>query len=154
MDLVTTAAAWLHLLATVMLVGYYVVLVLIVMPAIRQLGAAQPVQIIAILERRAMPMLIGSLVVLLATRVYLLTGNGRYAGPGNVGGTWATLLLVKHVLIVGMLALGSYLDGLIVRAAAEAGPSELSLTRIVSAFRAMAVLGAAVLLLTSVVQAA
>lgn len=85
MDLVTTPVAWLRFLATVMLVGYYVVLVLIVMPAIRQLGAVQPVQIIAILERQAMPMLIGSLVVLLATRVYLLTGNGRYAGPGNVG---------------------------------------------------------------------
>ena len=53
-----------------------------------------------------------------------------------------------------MLALGAYLDGLIVRAADEAGPSELSLTRIVSAFRAMAVLGAVVLLLTSVAQAA
>ena len=54
-----------------------------------------------------MPLLIASLIAFLATGVYLLTADSQYAGLGRVGGTWASLLLVKHVVVLFMVILGS-----------------------------------------------
>ena len=96
-----------------------------------------------------MPLLITSLVVFLATGVALLTGDPRYAGAGSINDDWATLLLLKHVLIVGMLVVGSYLDGLIIRSTGGARA-----TRITWTARGMAALGAVVLLLTAAAQGA
>jgi uncharacterized membrane protein len=149
-----TAAVWVHLLATVALVGYYTVLAVVVLPVLSgRASLADGVEIVADLERRAMPMLVASLVAFLATGVHLMTSNTRYAGLGNVNDAWSTLLLVKHLVIVGMLALGSILDGLIVRSAALAPPeSGQAVRRITYGTRGMALLGATVLLITAASQ--
>jgi uncharacterized membrane protein len=148
----TALAVSAHLFATAVLVGYYTVLALIIAPAVVTLvGGPRPIEVLAAVERRAMPLLIASLIAFLATGVYLLTADPQYAGPGKRGGAWASLLLVKHVVVVIMLILGSYLDGLIVRPA-DAHASGNSLSRVVWASRGMALLGGAVLLLTAAAQ--
>lgn len=156
----STWMVWAHLIATVVLVGYYAVLTVMLLPA---LGAARgtdirarggpsqaPMELLGAVERRAMPILVTMLVVFLATGVALLTGDRRYSGAGSIESSWATLLLVKHVLIVGMLVLGSYLDGLIVRAAQA--PGVVGFRRITWTTRGVAALGAVVLLLTAAAQ--
>jgi uncharacterized membrane protein len=148
----TALAVSAHLFASVILVGYYTVLALIIVPALATLaGGTGPIEVLAAVEGRAMPLLIVSLVGFLATGVYLLTADPQYSGLGKVGGTWASLLLVKHVVIVIMLILGSYLDGLIVRAA-NTNASGDRLFRVIWASRGMALLGGAVLLLTAAAQ--
>jgi uncharacterized membrane protein len=148
----TVLAVSAHLFATVVLVGYYTVLALIIAPAVVTLGGGpRPIEVLAAVERRAMPLLIASLVAFLATGVYLLTADPQYAGPGKVGGAWASLLLVKHVVVLIMVILGSYLDGLVVRAA-EAHASGNPPSRVVWASRGMALLGGAVLVLTAAAQ--
>lgn len=146
-------ALWAHLLATVILVGYYAVMAVIVLPSLSTLHALPGMGIVAAMERRAMPALVASLVVFLATGVYLLTSDPRYAGPGNVAGDWATQVFVKHLVVVAMIVAGSFGDGLIVREAAAAGegPSRVS-ARITWTLRATAALGALVLLLTAAAQ--
>jgi voltage-gated potassium channel Kch len=156
----STWMLWAHLIATVVLVGYYAVLALVFLPV---LGAARvtsvptpgdpngaPMEFLSAVERRAMPILVGMLVVFFVTGVTLLTGDSRYTGAGSIQSNWATLLLVKHVLIVGMLVLGSHLDGLIVRAAKAAGA--VGFRRITWTARGMTALGAVVLLLTAAAQ--
>ncbi|MDP2349750.1 MAG: hypothetical protein Q8M74_01165 [Chloroflexota bacterium] len=146
-------ALWAHLVGTVILVGYYVVMAVIVLPSVSGLPAGAGIGIIAALERRALPALVASLVAFLATGIYLQTSDSRYAGPGNVADNWATLMLVKHLVVVAMLVAGSYADGLIARAAAAGveGPSTVS-ARITWMLRATAGLGALVLLLTAAAQ--
>lgn len=146
-------ASWTHLLATVTLVGYYVVMAVIVLPSLAGFPAVDGIGIVSAIQRRAMPALVLSLVVFLATGIYLLTSDPRYAGPGNVAGEWGTQMLVKHLVLVAMLGVGSYADGLIVRAAAArgGGPSTVS-ARVTWMFRALAALGALVLLLTAAAQ--
>jgi uncharacterized membrane protein len=146
-------ALWAHLLATVILVGYYTVMAVIVLPSLAALSAVDGTGIIAAVERRAMPALVASLVVFLATGVYLQASDPRYAGPGNVAGDWATPMLVKHLVVVAMVVAGSLADGLIVRAAAAGvqGPSRVS-ARITWMLRATAALGALVLALTAAAQ--
>jgi uncharacterized membrane protein len=149
----TTLAVSVHLFATVVLVGYYTVLALIIAPAARTLvGGPQTIEVLAAVERRAMPLLIASLVAFLATGVYLLTADSQYAGPGEVSGAWSSLLLVKHVVVVIMLVLGSWLDGLIVRAA-DANAGGAGLSRVTWASWGMVLLGAVVLVLTAAAQA-
>jgi hypothetical protein len=117
-------ASWAHLLATVALGGYYATITLVVLPAIRSDPArVGGLAFLATLERRAMPVLAVSLVVFLATGVYLMTNDERYAGIGEVDSPWATLLLIKHVVIVGMLVLGSWLDALLVRPRPDTTPA-------------------------------
>jgi uncharacterized membrane protein len=148
----TALAVSAHLFATVVLVGYYTVLALIVAPAVVTVaGGTRPIEVLAAVERRAMPLLIASLVAFLATGVYLLTADPQYAGPGKVGGAWATLLLIKHVVVVVMLILGSYLDGLIVRAT-DTSAGRDGMPRVLWASRGMAFLGGVVLLLTAAAQ--
>lgn len=146
-----TVAVTAHLFATVALVGYYTVLALVIVPAVAALPTPPgPIELLARIERRAMPVLLASLVTFLVTGVYLMTADAQYAGPGILRDSWASLLLVKHVVIVIMLFVGSYLDGLIVRAAGRADGASLS--RVTWALRGMAVLGAAVLVLTAAAQ--
>ncbi|TAJ99130.1 MAG: hypothetical protein EPO36_12620 [Chloroflexota bacterium] len=155
MDLLQVGATWLHLLATVALLGYYAVFGLIVLPAVRkvvpapELGAA-----IVAIHRRSTAVVVASLVVFLATGVYLMVMNERYEGVGNVGGSWATLLLVKHGVIAVMVGIGVYIDALVVRgfelAGSAAHPS--AVRRLARAAVAMTALGAVVLFLTAAAQ--
>jgi len=156
MDFVHVGATWLHLLATVALLGYYAILGLVVLPAIR--GIVPPRELgdsIAAIERRATPVIVGSLVIFLATGVYLMVTDARYGGVANVtGSTWATLFLAKHAVVVAMVGLGMYVDALVVRRFALPGSTDqpAAIRRLAVATGAMTVLGAVVLFLTAAAQ--
>ncbi|MHB8961155.1 MAG: hypothetical protein ACYDAN_16210 [Candidatus Limnocylindrales bacterium] len=156
---VTSWLLWIHLLATATLVGYYLVLAAVVIPAVARApddpGASRlpSGRLLADIERRAMPFLLASLGAFLATGIELLTANPRYAGVGQLGGAWATLLLAKHIVVVGMLVGGSALDGLLVRAGRDDRMRPIP-ARLVWTARAQAALGALVLLLTAAAQGA
>ena len=156
MDLVQVGATWLHLLATVALLGYYAILGLVVLPAIRGLVAPGELRdSIAAIERRATPFVVGSLVVFLATGVYLMVTDSQYGGIGDVtGSTWATLFLVKHLVVGLMVGGGVYIDALVIRQFGLPGSmSQASaLRRLAVSTSVMTVLGAVVLLLTAAGQ--
>ena len=155
MDLAQVGATWLHLLATVAMIGYYAILGLVVLPAIRGLVPAPALgDSIAAIERRATPVIIGSLAIFLATGVFLMTTDPRYGGVGNVGSTWATLFLVKHVVVLAMVGVGVYIDALVVRrfAAAEAPDDPAAVRLLVLSSAVMTLLGAVVLFLTAAAQ--
>jgi len=156
MDIVQVGAAWLHLLATVAMLGYYAILGLVVLPAIRRVVPPRELgDSIAAMERRATPLIIGSLAIFLATGVFLMTTDPRYGGVGNVAGsTWATLFLVKHVVVLAMVGVGVYIDALVVRrfAAAEAPDDPAAVRLLVLSSGVMTLLGAVVLFLTAAAQ--
>jgi len=156
MDLLHVGATWLHLLATVALLGYYAILGLVVLPVIRRLVPARELgESIAAIQGRATPIVGVSLLAFLATGVYLMVTAGQYEGLGNVtGSTWASLFLVKHLVIGVMVGIGVYIDALVVRRfAVAAGDQAASLRRLTLATVVMTALGALVLLLTAAGQA-
>jgi uncharacterized membrane protein len=155
MDLAQVGATWLHLLATVAMIGYYAILGLVILPAIRGLVPAPALgESIAAIERRATPVIIGSLAIFLATGVFLMTTDPRYGGVGNVAGsTWSTLFLVKHVVVLVMVGVGVYVDALVVRRFAAAETPDPSAVRLlVLSCGLMTLLGAVVLFLTAAAQ--
>jgi uncharacterized membrane protein len=154
-NVVLVVAVWLHVVATVILIGYFAVLSLFVLPVLtRALPTAELGTAIAAIERRALPFLLGCLVVFLATGVYLMGSDARYAGVGSIDSAWATILLVKHVIIVGMLGLGMYVDALAVRAgsAGDGSQAATGVRRFALGTVAMTLVGAVVLLLTAIAQ--
>lgn len=153
MDLIQVGATWLHLLATVALLGFYGILGIVVVPVLeRGRPAAEAAEVVRGLEARALPAIVASLVVFFVTGVWLLLTDERYGGLGDIGSTWATVFLVKHAVILGMVGVGAWIDLLAVRGPVSADPAG-QLRRLRRAAAVMTILGALVLLLTAAGQA-
>jgi hypothetical protein len=154
MDYLQIGSSWLHLVATVVLLGYVGVTGLVVLPVLRRdVDLPRVCALTAAFERRALPGVVVALVAFLATGVYLTVSDARYGGAGNVvESSWATIITLKHVLVAVVLGLGLYADGLIARklAIADAPDRGAALARLDIVVKAMTGAGAAVLLLTAV----
>lgn len=115
MDVPQVLAAWLHTIAFVIGWGYYGILGRMVLPALERSldGPALGAALVAI-ERRALPLVVLSVVLFAATGTYLLVVDPQYDGVGNVlASTWTKLMLIKHVLVIGLVVLGVAVDRLI-----------------------------------------
>lgn len=153
MDYLHIGASWLHLVATVVLLGYVGVLGLVVIPVLRQGSVPAACDLVVALERRALPGVALALVAFLATGVYLTVSDDRYAGAGEImGSDWAAIVSLKHVVIAVLLGLGLYADGLIAKriASTEAPDRSAALARLDVVAKLMTTLGAVVLLLTAI----
>src|SRR5262245_32689576 len=121
MDVPLLVALWLHSVALVIAWGYYGILGRIVIPALgRSLDGATQTRTLAEIERQALPIVLLAMVLFTATGTYLLIANPRYEGLGTFfDSTWSTLMVVKHALVIGFVALAIAMDRSIRRAAAD-----------------------------------
>jgi len=99
----------LHALATVIFVGYYLLLSLLYLPALAkpEMGGGAA---LGEVSKRSRSWLYASLVIFAFTGVYLTLIDANYLGIGNFGNPWAILMLVKHVLILAMVAIGFWFN--------------------------------------------
>ena len=144
-----TLSYWLHSLATVILVGHFVLLAAINLPAL----ANHPIALSEI-SKRIRGWLYASLLIFALTGVYLTFVDPNYLGIGNFSNFWGIMMLVKHLLIVGMIGMGFWFNAIM-----RVGPlmsSNTGATQALARFRwytnAMAVSGVLVLLLTALAQ--
>lgn len=152
--LLTASAVWLHNLATVVFIGYFVVMTLICLPALDGCPEARGALISAI-SKRSRHWLYGSLLVFAASGSYLTLSDPAYMGLGNFTSPWAMLMLVKHLLIFAMLGLGFWFNA-VRRVGPQSGTNSgaaQAVARFHSYVRLQALTGAAVLLLTGIAQA-
>jgi uncharacterized membrane protein len=153
MDLVLLFASALHTVAFVIAWGYYGNLGRIVMPALRRsLDPPAATGTLLAIEARALPLVLVSVVLFIVTGTYLLFVSPDYAGLGDFfANSWSTLMLVKHVVVVALVALGIVVDRLIRRAAAATDDAARSaaLGRAELAAEAATGLGAVIVLLTA-----
>ena len=86
---------WIHLIATIIWLGGIVVMIFIAWPALQQgsLAANQWVDF----QRRFLPWINASLVILLITGFYQMTNDSNYSGFLSVDSTWAWAILLKHI---------------------------------------------------------
>ena len=158
MDVVQAVTAWLHSIATVVLLGYYAMLALVVLPVLRRsldgpaLGRAIPA-----IERRALPFVLASIGIFVVTGLYLMVSDDRFLGLGHFFGSgWSTLIVIKHVVVSVLVVIGVVIEVLVVPEVAapvdEAGRS-VAIRRLARGASAIAALGGFVLLLTAAAQA-
>jgi uncharacterized membrane protein len=154
MDATHVVALWLHALSMVVVLGYYGILGRLVLPALVQTVDGPALgRSVAAIERRALPIVLLGIALFVVTGIYLLIKDGRYTGIGEFASTWSVLMLVKHLVVVAMIALGVGVDRL---AAAIGQASDEGRKRMVDvlvlALDGMTALGAIVLLLTAAAQ--
>jgi len=154
MDATQVVAIWLHALAMVVVLGYYGILGRIVLPALaRTLDGPSLGRAVPAMERRALPIVILGIVAFVVTGIYLLAQDGRYSGVGSFESTWSTLMLVKHLVVVGMVVLGVGIDRLAIAVGQASDEGRARLVEVlVLALDGMTALGAIVLLLTAAAQ--
>jgi uncharacterized membrane protein len=152
----TALSFWLHALGTVLLIGHYLLLSLIYLPVLVK-NQADPLSgtILSEISRRSRSWLYGSMLIFAVTGIYLTFVDPNYLGIGNFSNPWAILMLVKHILILAMIGMGFWFNGIL-----RVGPlmsSNTGSTRAIARFRQysnlMAIAGVLVLLLTAISQA-
>jgi uncharacterized membrane protein len=146
---------WLHALATVVFIGYYVLLALIYLPALQEASEETLGMGITLISRHSRTWLYASLVALAVSGAYLTLVDPDYLGLGNFSNPWTILMLMKHTIILIMVGMGFWFNAIL-----HVGPLASSNTGAAQAtarFRAhadwMAGCGVAVLLLTAIAQA-
>jgi uncharacterized membrane protein len=143
-------SVWLHALATVILIGHYFLLSVIYLPVLEKNNGAALSEI----SKRSRFWLYVSLAVFIVTGTYLMLIDPDYLGFMNFGNLWGIMMLTKHLLVFGMIALGFWFNAFL-----RVGPmmasshnAELGIRRFRTYSNWMAILGVGVLLLTALAQ--
>lgn len=146
----------LHTLATVVFIGYYILLAFIILPALR----AQPDikaagSALSAISRLSRAWLYAALIVFAITGGYLTLVDPNYRGLGYFSNPWALAMLAKHTVVFVMVVLGFWFNAIL-----RVGPLASSNTGVEKAFgqfrphaNTMAALGVVVLVLTAFSQA-
>lgn len=147
-QILISLSIWLHALATVVFVGHYFLLAVIYLPTLSKNGSA-----LSEISKRSRYWLYASLVIFTVTGIYLMFVDPNYLGIGNFGNFWAVMMLVKHILIVGMIALGFWYNAILrVGPMMSSNNPEQAIIRFRKYVNVMAVCGVLVFLLTALAQ--
>ncbi|WKZ37410.1 MAG: hypothetical protein QY332_05635 [Anaerolineales bacterium] len=141
-------SVWLHALATIVFVGHYLLLAVIYLPALSKNGPA-----LSEISKRSRCWMYASLVIFMVTGIYLTFVDPNYQGIGNFGNFWAVMMLIKHILILVMIALGFWYNAILrVGLMMSSKEPEQAIARFRKYVNRMAVCGVLVLLLTALAQ--
>jgi uncharacterized membrane protein len=150
LQILIALSSWLHALSTVVFIGYFLLLSLILLPVL----AENHGMILSDISKRSRPWMYISLLVFIVTGVILTFANPNYLGLAQFGNLWAILMLVKHVLVLGMIVIGFWFNA-IRRVGPQMGSSR-GAAQAISRFRSyvnlMAICGLLVLFLTALAQ--
>jgi len=147
-QLLISISVWLHALATVVLIGHFVLLAGIYIPALSKNGSA-----LSEISKRSRPWMYASLLVFAITGTHLMMIDSGYMGFMDFGNFWGIVMLVKHILIIAMIALGFWFNAILrVGPMMSSNNPEQAIVRFRQYVNAMAVCGVLVLLLTALAQ--
>lgn len=147
-QLLISLSYWLHALATVVFIGYFVLLAGVYLPALSKNGTA-----LSEISKRSRLWLYASLIIFMITGIYLTFIDPNYQGIGNFSNFWAVMMLVKHILIVGMIGMGFWYNAILrVGPVMSSNNPEQAIVRFRNYVNVMAVCGVLVLLLTALAQ--
>ncbi len=146
-------STWLHVLATIVMIGYYLFTSLIFLPVFeRQMQANALRDLLEQVSARLRPFFGGSLLIFIVTGTHLMLINENYRGLGNFfGNPWSILIVIKHVLVLAFLALAVFSERVYLRQVGDENPKALKQFRV--AFNITTVMGVVILLLTSIAKA-
>jgi uncharacterized membrane protein len=108
LQLLLATSTTLHALAMIIFIGHYLLMSLIYIPALSGLDNAG--QALGEMSRSSRQWLYGSILVFIVTGVHLMLIDPNYMGIGNFSNPWALLMLIKHLVIVVMIALGFWFN--------------------------------------------
>ncbi len=106
------ASFLLHLMATVIWIGGLATMGLVVWPGLRRAlrDDAALARAAETIDARFRPLANLSLIVLILTGLVQMNANKNYTGLLNLSNLWAQAIALKHLSIVGMIAVGAVMS--------------------------------------------
>ena len=146
-------STWLHALATIVMIGYFIFTSLIYLPVFeRQIQSNALRPLLEQISARLKPFFGGSVLIFIVTGTHLMLINENYLGLGKFfSNSWSVLMVIKHVLVVAFLALAIFSERAYLAKISDQNPEAIKRFRL--ALNINTILGAVILLLTSIVQA-
>ena len=150
--LLVALSTWLHTLATIVMIGYFVFTSLIYLPVFeRQMKADALRDLLERVSARLRPYFGGSLLIFIVTGTYLMMINEKYLGLGNFfANPWSSLIVIKHVLVLVFLVLAIVPERAFLGKISDEKPEALKHYRLALAINT--VLGVVIILLTTIAQ--
>lgn len=153
-----------HILATVVWIGWSLLLVMVIAPQVTVAYASSASGWLASTVRRLPSLAYLALATLGVTGMYQLVANSNYVDLLVFANTWSRLIFIKHLAVLGNVGLMAYLGGILVPEvrfqlrAADLGRGDAGRLRVLEQrFRWLAwlnlALGAVVLLMTGLATA-
>ena len=141
-------STWLHAIATVVFIGHFVLLAGIYLPALSKNGTA-----LSEISKRSRPWMYVSLLIFAITGTHLMMIDSGYLGFMDFGNFWGIVMLVKHILVFAMIALGFWYNAILrIGPMMSSNNPDQAIARFSQYVNAMAVCGVLVLLLTALAQ--
>ena len=138
-------STWLHTLATIIMIGYFLFSSLIYLPAFQH--SMQPNALRELLEQVSARLRLffgGSLLIFFVTGTYLMLINDSYLGLGKFfANPWSILMVVKHMLVLAFLALAVFSERAYLGKISEKNPRALKLFKLTLNINTAAGLGSA-----------
>jgi uncharacterized membrane protein len=146
-------STWLHAVATIVFIGYYLFTSLVYLPVLEsQMRADALRELLEQSSARLRPFFGGSLLIFLITGTHLMLVNKNYLGLGNFfGNPWSALIVIKHVLVLPFLVLAVFSERAFLGQISDQKPEALKQFR--RALNINLFLGVVILLLTAIAQA-
>lgn len=147
-QLLISLSTWLHAIATAVFIGHFVLLAGIYLPVLSKNGAA-----LSEISKRSRPWMYASLLVFAITGIHLMLIDSGYLGFMDLGNFWGVVMLLKHILVFMMIAMGFWFNALLrVGPMMNSNNPEQAIVRFRKYVNSMAVCGVLVLLLTALAQ--
>ena len=146
-------STWLHSLATVVFIGYYLFMSQIYMPIFERQAKGNALrELLEEVSIRLRPYFGSSLLIFLVTGTYLMLTNEDYLGLGHFfANTWSALIVIKHFILLMFFVLAIYSERAIMTKISDEQPHALNQFR--QALGINTFLGMLILLLTAIAQA-
>jgi uncharacterized membrane protein len=150
----TTLSFWLHSIAMTIFIGHYLLLAVIQLPAMLNSRLEVTGPILSAISKQSRRWMYASLVVFMLTGIYLMFADPNYLGVGDFGNFWSVMMLVKHILVLVMIAAGFWFNAIwrVGPMLSSRNSAELAYGRFKLYVNIMAVSGVLVLLLTALAQ--
>jgi uncharacterized membrane protein len=151
--LLVALSTWLHVLATIVMIGYFLFTSLIFLPVLEHQMEANALRgLLEQVSARLRPFFGGALLIFLVTGTHLMLINQNYRGLGHFfGNPWSALIVIKHGLVLAFLALAVYSERAYLGQKNAQNPVALKHFR--RALNINTFLGMVIVLLTSIAQA-
>jgi len=151
-NLLVALSTWLHVLATIVMIGYYLFTTLVYLPIFeRRMSADALRDLLEQVSARLRPLFGGSLLIFLITGAHLMLINRNYLGLGHFfSNPWSVLIVIKHVLVLAFLALAAISERAFLAQISDQKPAALK--QFHWALNINTVVGAIILLLTAIAQ--
>jgi uncharacterized membrane protein len=107
-ELIFTACYWIHLIATVIWIGGITFILFIAIPASKQVLREESSKLMGEISKRFTPLVNYSIILLVITGIAMTGLNKQFSGIENFINNWTSVLILKHFLVMGMVAIHIY----------------------------------------------